>query len=86
MGTGSSVRSRSRVRLRAGTLYSALDRMVGQGWLAVDREEVVDGRLRRYYRITSLGAEVLDHEAAQLEAHARTARHQLARRLDPRMS
>ena len=72
-----------RVRLRAGTLYAALDRMVGDGWLEVDGEEVVDGRLRRYYRITGAGVEVLAGETARLEANASVARRQLARRLDP---
>lgn len=78
--------SAGRVRLRAGTLYAALDRMVGDGWLEVDGEEVVDGRRRRYYRITGIGAEVLDREAGQLEANASAARRQLARRLNPGLS
>jgi DNA-binding PadR family transcriptional regulator len=44
--------SGGRVRLRAGTLYMALDRLRADELIAVDREEVVDGRLRRYYRLT----------------------------------
>ena len=75
--------SEGRLRLRAGTLYAALERMVGDSWLQVDREEVVDGRLRRYYRITDLGVEVIDAEIANLEANAATARRQLALRLKP---
>ena len=75
--------SDGRVRLRAGTLYAALERMVGDEWLAVDGEEVVDGRLRRYYRITSAGIDVLDKEIANLESNAATARRQLALRLKP---
>jgi DNA-binding PadR family transcriptional regulator len=74
--------SAGRVRLRAGTLYAALDRLVGDGWLVVDREEVVDGRLRRYYRITAVGLEALRGEVEQLEANASAARVQLARRPD----
>ena len=38
--------SGGRVRLRAGTLYSALDRLRDDELIGVDREEVVDGRLR----------------------------------------
>ena len=44
--------SGGRVRLRAGTLYTALDRLRAAGLIGIDREEVADGRLRRYYRLT----------------------------------
>ena len=37
--------SGGRVRLRAGTLYTALDRLRTEELIGVDREEVVDGRL-----------------------------------------
>lgn len=74
--------SEGRVRLRAGTLYAALDRLVGEGSLVVDHEEVVDGRLRRYYRITGPGLAVLRDEVEHLEANASAARGQLTRRLD----
>src|SRR5271156_5756466 len=43
--------SGGRVRLRAGTLYTALDRLRAAGLIGVDREEVTAGRLRRYYRL-----------------------------------
>ena len=43
--------SGGRVMLRAGTLYTALDRLRAAGLIGVDREEVADGRLRRYYRL-----------------------------------
>jgi DNA-binding PadR family transcriptional regulator len=65
--------SGGRVRLRAGTLYTALDRLRADGLVAVDREQVVDGRLRRYYRLTEEGGEQLAAEAARLEANARVA-------------
>ena len=35
--------SDGRVRLRAGTLYTALDRLRADGLVAVDGEEVVEG-------------------------------------------
>ena len=66
--------SAGRVRLRAGTLYAALDRLVGEGSLVVDREEVVDGRLRRYYRITGAGLDALRRGVEHLEANASAAR------------
>jgi DNA-binding PadR family transcriptional regulator len=65
--------SQGRVKLRAGTLYAALDRLLGDGIVGVDREEIAAGRLRRYYRLTPAGAELLAAEAARLSANARIA-------------
>ena len=65
--------SGGRVRLRAGTLYTALDRLRADGLTEVDREEIVDGRLRRYYRLTPAGTRRLDAEAARLQANATAA-------------
>src|SRR6266566_1303913 len=65
--------SGGRVRLRAGTLYTALDRLRADGLIEVDREEIVEGRLRRYYRLTPEGSERLAAEAARLHANARAA-------------
>ncbi len=65
--------SDGRVKLRAGTLYAALDRLLGDGIVGVDREEIAAGRLRRYYRLTPAGAELLAAEAARLSANARIA-------------
>ena len=65
--------SGGRVRLRAGTLYTALDRLRADGLIAVDREEIVDGRLRRYYLLTDDGAAALQAEAARLQANASAA-------------
>lgn len=65
--------SGSRVRLRAGTLYTALDRLRTDGLIGVDREEIVDNRLRRYYRLTPEGRQRLADEAARLQANATAA-------------
>lgn len=65
--------SRGRVKLRAGTLYAALNRLLGDGIVDVDREEIVEGRLRRYYRLTPAGAEVLAAEAERLSDNAKFA-------------
>jgi DNA-binding PadR family transcriptional regulator len=62
--------SDGRVRLRAGTLYTALDRLRADGLVEVDREEIVDNRLRRYYRLTSPGEKRLAEEAGRLQANA----------------
>ena len=65
--------SDGRVKLRAGTLYAALDRLTAEQLIEADREEVVDGRLRRYYRLTPKGSEVLAAEAARLKTNAAAA-------------
>jgi DNA-binding PadR family transcriptional regulator len=72
--------SEGRVTLRPGTLYGALDRLVEQGLVTADREEVVDGRLRRYYRLTNDGAGLLEAEAARLANNARAAVDRLRKR------
>ena len=68
------------VKLRPGTLYGALDRLVGQGLVEVEREEIVDGRLRRYYRLSHTGADTLAEQAERLGKRSATAQAQLQRR------
>jgi DNA-binding PadR family transcriptional regulator len=65
--------SDGRVRLRAGTLYSALDRLRIDGIVVVDREEIVESRLRRYYRLTPAGAKQLATEATRFQSNAASA-------------
>ena len=70
--------SEGRVKVRAGTLYAALDRLVRESALIVDSETVVDGRLRRNYRITASGRQMLRASAERFEANAAVAWTQLA--------
>jgi DNA-binding PadR family transcriptional regulator len=65
--------SGGRVRLRAGTLYSALDRLRVDGLVEVEREEIVDSRLRRYYRLTEEGRRQLAVEADRVGYNASVA-------------
>jgi DNA-binding PadR family transcriptional regulator len=65
--------SDGRVRLRAGTLYSALDRLRLDGLISIDREEIVENRLRRYYRLTPEGSRQLATEAARFRSNAAIA-------------
>jgi DNA-binding PadR family transcriptional regulator len=69
--------SGERVALRAGTLYGALERLDADGLIAMDREEVVDGRLRRYYRLTDEGSARLAEEARRMQGSAATALQRL---------
>ena len=78
--------SNGRVKLKVGTLYAALDRLQSQGLVVSAGEEVVDGRLRRYYELSDVGAERLDHEAARLESNAQQARARLRLRPAPGFS
>jgi PadR family transcriptional regulator, regulatory protein PadR len=63
--------SEGTVRLTAGTLYGALDRMTLRKLIEIDHEDTVDGRLRRYYRLTDSGREAVVQEADRLAAAAR---------------
>ena len=65
--------SQGRVRLRVGTLYGVLDRLVAAGLVELDREEVHAGRLRRYYRLTEAGWRALIEDVARQEANVRLA-------------
>jgi PadR family transcriptional regulator, regulatory protein PadR len=76
--------SHGRVRLRAGTLYGALDRLIDEGLVAFDGEEVVDGRLRRYYRLTGAGEAVLVAEAGRLRQAADIVQTRGSARLEER--
>ncbi len=51
--------SQGRVRLKIGSLYGVLDRLAAAGLIEPDRDEVRDGRLRRYYRLTEDGRRAL---------------------------
>jgi DNA-binding PadR family transcriptional regulator len=72
--------SDGRVRLGAGTLYGILDRLVEAGYAEASGEVVVDGRLRRYYRLTPDGMAALAAETARLTDLASLARRVLAAR------
>jgi DNA-binding PadR family transcriptional regulator len=71
--------SDGRVRLKVGTLYGVLDRLLGDGLVELDREEVERGRLRRYYRLTEAGTRCLAAEADRHAANARVAADRLRR-------
>jgi PadR family transcriptional regulator len=69
--------SGDRVKLRAGTLYAALDRLCTAGQLEIDHDEIADGRLRRYYRLTRAGRAQLAAETSRLRANAAVAAQRL---------
>lgn len=69
--------SDGRTRLRAGTLYAALDRLSDEGLIELANEEFVDGRLRRNYRLTQSGRTVLSVESQRRMAISKEALRRL---------
>jgi DNA-binding PadR family transcriptional regulator len=67
-----------RLAPRTGALYGALDRLLADGLIEVEREEIVDGRARRIFALTSTGRVRLEAEAERLAATAREVRRRLA--------
>jgi DNA-binding PadR family transcriptional regulator len=72
--------SEGRITLQAGTLYAALDRLAAEDLLELDHEELIDGRTRRYYRLSRDGAAALAAETERLRHSGRTATRQLSGR------
>ncbi|HVQ92388.1 MAG TPA: PadR family transcriptional regulator [Mycobacteriales bacterium] len=69
--------SSGRVRLKVGTLYGVLDRLVADQLIELDREEVAQGRLRRYFRLTDGGADALVAETERQAANVQAASERL---------
>ena len=70
-------RTEGAVRLGTGTLYTAIKRLLAQGFIEESAERPdpqLDDERRRYYRLTPRGREVAIQEAHRLEglvSHAR---------------
>lgn len=71
------------VTLKVTTLYAALERMEREGLIHPDGDEIVNGRARRYYRISDSGDAALDAEVESLERQAKAARKRIAGRAVP---
>ena len=69
--------SDGRTRIGPGTLYGTLQRLIDSDWVVEAPRagpRTVDGRARRYYRLTSAGRRALDEDIARLETLLRAAR------------
>ncbi|MGH7919784.1 MAG: PadR family transcriptional regulator [Candidatus Dormibacteraceae bacterium] len=62
--------SHGHLRLSTGTLYANLDRLLDTHLIEVDRDEVVEGRARRTYRISGAGREAVRAQARLLSEAA----------------
>ena len=69
--------ARDEVGVGPGTLYAALERLASTGMIELAREEVVEGRNRRSYRITEKGRASAAMETELRAASVSTAQHQL---------
>lgn len=69
--------SDGRVTIAAGSLYSVIDRLLSEELITADGEEIVNGRARRYYRLTDEGSRVLAEEADRLARAARVVMDRL---------
>jgi PadR family transcriptional regulator PadR len=70
--------SEGRLVLRPGSLYAALDRLTAEGLVMMDGEEIVSGRLRRYFALTDAGADRLAHRATELARTSAEAQQRLS--------
>lgn len=70
-------------KLRATTLYAALERLEREERIRKAGEEIVDGRARRYYELTPIGHFDLRAETDALAARAQVAAAALSSRPAP---
>ena len=72
-----AVRTAGEIRLNAGTLYRAIQRMLEQGLIVETRERPSpeeDDQRRRYYRIAKFGQDVARAEARRMTQLVKFAR------------
>lgn len=71
--------SAGKVKLGPGTLYGALDRLVREAMIEQSGAEVVEGRNRRYYRLTGKGGAALRAETTRISELATAGRRIMTR-------
>lgn len=71
--------SQESVTMKVASLYAALERLQGSGLVEPDGEEVVDGRLRRYFALTEAGGERLRRDVVLMEVGVRAAKERASR-------
>lgn len=62
------MRTDGQIKLRTGTLYTVIKRMLDGAWLEEQEGPAADDARRRYYRLTPLGRDVLRAEAKRLQS------------------
>jgi transcriptional regulator len=73
-GIGQSLRARSgeALQIEHGSLYPALHRLEGEGWLASEWRQSEANRRAKYYRLTVAGKRQLSKERSKWEEAVRT--------------
>ena len=71
--------SDGRVRLRTGTLYGALRRLLEDGWIERFKEED-NSRGKQAYRLTAMGRRNLQQEVSRMKQLTRVASLRFARK------
>ncbi len=66
------------LRVGTGTLYGVLERLADAALVECASEQIVDGRLRRTYRLTASGRAALVDEVTRSEQRNAAARLRLA--------
>jgi PadR family transcriptional regulator, regulatory protein PadR len=59
------------LRIETGSLYPALHRLEGRGWIAASWELSDKGKRAKYYRLTNAGRKQLSAERTKWETFAR---------------
>ena len=72
-GIGQAIRVQSDdlLKVETGSLYPALHRLEGKGWIAASWELSDKGKRARYYRLTALGRRQLVAEQSKWQAFTR---------------
>jgi DNA-binding PadR family transcriptional regulator len=75
-----AVLSDGRVKMSTSTLYGAIKRLLEQGWIERIEEdgEPGNGRIRKFYDLTTLGRRILEAETARMENLVTAARRTTA--------
>ena len=60
-----------------GSLYRVIDALVRDGLIVEDHEELVEGRQRRYYRLTPAGRDELAETADLMSSVAKVAKKRM---------
>lgn len=71
--------SDGRVKLSTGTLYTALKRLLDDGWIEAVESADADPRRRQAYRLTPTGRRILQAETERLTTLATLAQQRLVK-------